>query len=112
MNKLAPEASPMDLERLRRTIWFANQLAMKNVPLPLLRRDPLSTRYSALIESIEHLLLESHRQRKLILPELSAFNNRSLGIFSDYSGEGSGRYFVYSGISSPEQRRTWFSCRL
>ncbi len=69
---------------------------MKNIPLPFLRRDPPTTQYSTLIESIEYLLLESHRQRKLILPELSAFNNRSLGIFSDYSGEGSGRYFVYS----------------
>jgi hypothetical protein len=66
------------------------------VPLPLLRRDSPSAQYSSLIESVEHLLLESHRQKKLLLPKLNAFQNRSLGVFSDYSGEGSGRYFVYS----------------
>jgi hypothetical protein len=102
----------MDPERLRRATWFANQLAMKNVPLPILRRDPPSTQYSTLIESIEHLLLESNHQRKLILPELGAFNNHSLGIFSDYSGEGSGRYFVYSvlvcgfNMRAPFEERT------
>ena len=96
MTKLESESSAISPERLRRIIWFANQLAMKNVPLPLLRRDPPSTQYSHLIESVEHLLVESDRQQKLILPELSAFNNRSLGVFSDYSGEGPGRYFVYS----------------
>jgi hypothetical protein len=68
---------------------------MKDIPLPLLR-DDLRGQYSSLIESVEYLLLATHRRRQLILPELSAFNNESLGIFSDYSGEGSGRYFVYS----------------
>ena len=68
---------------------------MKEIPLPLLQRDPEGG-YSSLIQSIEHLLLDSHHRRELILPELSTFGNQSLGIFSDYSGEGSGHYFVYS----------------
>jgi hypothetical protein len=42
------------------------------------------------------LLTESHRRNVLILPELTAFNNKSIGVFTDYSGEGSGRYNVYS----------------
>jgi hypothetical protein len=96
MSRQSPGTSPLDDEALRRTIWFANQLAVKYVPLPLLRRDPPSTEYSSLVESIERLLLESHNHRKLILPEHRAFNNQSLGVLSDYSGEGSGRYLVYS----------------
>jgi hypothetical protein len=85
---------------------------MKNVPLPLLRRDPPSTQYSSLIESVEHLLLEGHRQRRLILPELSAFKNRSLGVFSDYSGEGPGRYFVYSVLVCGLNMRAPFEARM
>jgi len=112
MTEFAPEESLVEPETLRRAIWFANQLAMKNVPLPLLRRDPPSTQYSSLIESIEYLLLASHRKRKLILPELSAFNNRSLGVFSDYSGEGSGHYFVYSVLVCGLNMRASFEARM
>jgi hypothetical protein len=112
MSKLTPESSPIEPETLRRITWFANQLTLKNVPLPLLRRDPPSTQYSSLIESVEHLLLESHRQNKLLLPELSAFNNQSLGVFSDYSGEGSGRYFVYSVLVCGFNMRASFEARM
>ncbi|MGB6385016.1 MAG: hypothetical protein WBE45_02555 [Terriglobales bacterium] len=105
------EESTIEPERLRRTTWFANQLAMKKVPLPLLNRNPPSM-YSSLIESVEYLLLESHRKRKLILPELGAFKNRSLGIFSDYSGEGSGRYFVYSVLVCGFNMRESFNKRM
>lgn len=95
MSESPSKPSRVTSEWLRRTIRLANQLSVKDIPLPLLR-DDLRDQYSSLIESVEHLLLASHRRRQLILPELSAFNNQSLGIFSDYSGEGSGHYFVYS----------------
>ena len=98
----------MDPERLERTIRFANQLARKDRPLPLLRRGDGGTQYSDLIESVEYLLLESHRRRKLILPELRAFNNQSIGVFSDYSGEGPGRYAVYSVLVCGFNMRTSF----
>src|SRR6202142_2526195 len=112
MNKLTHESISIEPELLQRITSFANQLTLKNVPLPLLRRDPPSTVYSSLIESIEHLLLESHRQKKLLLPELSAFNNQSLGVFSDYSGEGSGRYFVYSVLVCGFNMRASFEARM
>jgi hypothetical protein len=33
---------------------------------------------------------------KLLLPDLSALQNSKIGIFSDYSGESTGKYFTYS----------------
>ncbi len=86
----------MDDEQKRRTIWFANKLVKKNVRLPLLRRPTSGEQFSSLIESVDHLLTESNRKRELLLPDLTAFNNKSIGVFSDYSGEGAGRYNVYS----------------
>jgi hypothetical protein len=83
-------------EARHRLIEFANQLALKNPDLHLLRRNTTDNQYSDVIECLEHLLLQSDERRKLILPNLSAFSNQSLGVFSDYSGEGAGRYFVYS----------------
>ncbi len=110
MNKLATEASPTEAEALSRAIWFANSLVMKNVPLPLLRQP--SSQYSSLIESVEHLLLERHRAKQLFLPELSAFNNRSIGLFSDYSGEGPGRYFVFSVLICGFNMRASFEAHM
>src|SRR5690348_18033205 len=86
----------MDEEAKRRYTWFANALVKKNVQLPLLRRPASGEQFSSLIEAVDYLLTESHRKRELLLPELTAFNNKSVGVFSDYSGEGSGRYNVYS----------------
>jgi hypothetical protein len=86
----------MDDEQKRRTIWFANKLVKKNVQLPLLRRPASGEQFSTLIESVDHLLTVSNRKRELLLPDLTAFNNKSIGVFSDYSGEGAGRYNVYS----------------
>jgi hypothetical protein len=86
----------MDDEEKRRLTWFANALVKKNVQLPFLRRPASGDQFSVLIESVDHLLTESNRKRELLLPELTAFNNKSIGVFTDYSGEGSGRYNVYS----------------
>ena len=68
---------------------FANRLALKRPNLDLLRGHPREE-YPVLTESLEHPLKERHAQPKLVLPNLAAFNNDAIGIFSDYSGENSG----------------------
>ena len=78
-----------------RLITFANQLALKRPDLNLLRDHPREE-YPVLTESLECLLKERDAQRKLVLPNLAAFNNDAIGIFSDYSGENSGNYMTYS----------------
>lgn len=96
-NELTPKplAGPLSAEAIRQITRLANDLSMKDIPLPVLRHD-LHGEYSTLIESIEYLLLASHGRRDLFLPDLTAFENQTIGIFSDYAGEGSGNYFVYS----------------
>lgn len=74
---------------------FANRLALKHPDLNLLRGHPREE-YPVLTESLEYLLRERDAQRKLVLPNLAAFNNDAIGIFSDYSGENSGSYMTYS----------------
>lgn len=101
----------MNDEYTQRLIGFANQLVLKRVPLPLLRRPTPESQFSSLIEAVDHLLTESHRQRKLLLPNLAAFNNKGIGIFSDYSGEGSGRYVVYSVLVCGMNMRGGFENR-
>ena len=86
----------MDREFRRKFVEYANTLPLKERRLPILRRDPPTAMYSDLIEMVEHQLILSDQERRLVLPNLKAFSNSSLGVFSDYSGEGSGSYFVYS----------------
>lgn len=74
---------------------FANRLALKRPDLNLLRGHPREE-FPVITESLEYLLKERDAQRKLVLPNLAAFNNDAVGIFSDYSGENSGSYMTYS----------------
>lgn len=74
---------------------FANRLALKRPDLSLLRGHPREE-FPVITETLEYLLKERDAQRKLVLPNLAAFNNDAVGIFSDYSGENSGRYMTYS----------------
>ena len=84
-----------DPDYKRRLIEFANHLALKHPDLNILRNHPRNE-YPILTESLECLLRERDAKRKLILPNLSAFGNSAIGLFSDYSGESSGNYYAYS----------------
>lgn len=54
-------------------------------------------KYSPLVVAIETELKKRHEAGLLLLPDLSALANSTVGIFSDYSGEEStGKYFTYS----------------
>lgn len=84
-----------EAEYKARLTEFANRLALKRPDLSLLRSHPREE-YPILTESLDYLLKERDAQRKLVLPNLAAFNNDAVGIFSDYSGENSGTYMTYS----------------
>jgi hypothetical protein len=53
-------------------------------------------RYSPLVVAIEAELKKRDAVGLLLLPDLSALANSTIGIFSDYSGEGAGNYLTYS----------------
>lgn len=52
--------------------------------------------YSPLVRSMEAELKKRDAAGKLLLPDLSALANQTIGIFSDYSGESTGKYDTYS----------------
>jgi hypothetical protein len=52
--------------------------------------------YSPLVRGIEAEFKKRHAAGKLLLPDLSALANQTIGIFSDYSGESTGNYDTYS----------------
>jgi hypothetical protein len=87
-----------DFEARARLIRFANQLVLKRPDLNILCKHP-KDEYPILTESLEQLLREREAQGKLFLPNLTAFGNDAIGIFSDYSGEGSGNYHAYSVLA-------------
>jgi hypothetical protein len=81
----------------RKRAEYLDRLILKNPDLNLLQNHP-KDQYAYFILLLESLLQQMDERGKLILPNLSAFTNNSLGIFSDYSGEGAGssNYLTYS----------------
>jgi hypothetical protein len=88
----------MDSKELqRKRAEYLDKLILKSPDLNLLQKHP-KHQYPYFIQLLESLLQQKDTQGSLTLPNLAAFSNGSLGIFSDYSGEGagSGNYLTYS----------------
>ena len=73
----------------------ARQLILHGPNLDVLKTEHAG-QYSPLVQCIEIELKKRERAGMLLLPDLSALANTTVGIFSDYSGEGSGNYYTYS----------------
>ncbi len=73
----------------------ARQLILHGPNLNVLRPEH-EGQYSPLVVAIETELKKREAGGQLLLPDLSALANSTVGIFSDYSGEGAGRYLTYS----------------
>ena len=74
-------------------IGKARELILHDANLDVLRPTPEGT-YAAFVYRIEADLKRRNAEGKLLLPDLSALGNRTVGIFSDYAGEGA--YLTYS----------------
>ncbi len=82
-------------EQVQFLIDFANKLAWKNPDLRVLREE-LKSQYAELANILQDMILKSHARGKLVLPDLTAFGNETVAVFSDYAGESSGDYHTYS----------------
>lgn len=49
-----------------------------------------------LLHLLDQHFVEAEARGSLLLPDLNAFQNRTLAVFSDYAGEGSGSHYTYS----------------
>jgi hypothetical protein len=76
-------------------IGKARQLILHEPNLNVLKPEH-EGQYSPLVVAIEAELKKRDAAGLLLLPDLSALANSTVGIFSDYSGEGSGNYLTYS----------------
>ena len=73
----------MDPEEFQRErAEYLDRLILKNPVVKLLQDHP-KDQYPYFAQLFESLLQQGDEQGKLILPDLSAFANNSLGIFSD-----------------------------
>jgi hypothetical protein len=71
------------------------QLTLRDPDLNVLRPTKEGN-YAALVQRIEADLKRRDAEGRLLLPDLRALANRSVGIFSDYGGESGSRYLTYS----------------
>jgi hypothetical protein len=73
----------------------ARELILHRPDLDLLGRGE-EARYPVLVQAIQRELKAQDAEGKLLLPDLSALANRTIGIFSDYSGDSEASYYTYA----------------
>ncbi len=83
-------------EEIKRLVEIANQLVWKKPDLDVLAPRSDGQEYPVIATTLQEMLKFYEAQGKLLLPDLRAFNNKHVAIFSDYAGEGSGNYHTYS----------------
>ena len=74
---------------------LANKLVWKNPDLNVLRSE-YTTHYSPLSVALQDHIRRSDARGRLVLPDLGAFGNETVAVFSDYGGETSGDFYIYS----------------
>ena len=88
---------------------FANEVAWKRPDLNILRQE-YEGQYSHFVEAVQEKILMSHRRGRLILPNLAAFGNKVVGVFSDYGGEHKeAKYLTYSVLVCTFDLRSLFA---
>lgn len=109
-NKITEESNARSM--LLAATEFANEAAWKRPDLNILR-EQYKGQYSTFIEIVQEKILMSHRRGKLILPDLAAFGNNTVGVFSDYGGEHKeAQYLTYSVLVCSWDFRDLFSDKI
>lgn len=86
----------MTPEQVKILAELAEKLAWKNPDLNVLREGQ---QYSDLVRILQDHIRSSHKRGRLILPDLSAFGNQTVALFSDYAGEASGDHHSYTFLT-------------
>jgi hypothetical protein len=77
-------------------IQFARQLAWKDPDIDLLRTDQEG--YPTIARELQKIFHLHESAGRLALPDLRAYGNDSVAVFSDYAGESSGNYATYAAL--------------
>src|SRR5260370_41749297 len=83
-------------EEFAKLVEVANQLVWKKPNLDVLAPRYDGLEYPVIATTLQEMLKFPEAQDKLFLPNLTAFNNKHVAIFSDYAGESSANYLTYS----------------
>lgn len=82
---------------MRDIVEYANLLVWKDPQWDLLEKHG-PEQYPVLAQVLQRELRLHHARGRLFLPELRAFGNDAVAVFSDYSGESSGRFYTYAAL--------------
>jgi hypothetical protein len=78
-------------------VEYANLLVWKDPQWDLLQKHG-PEQYPVLAQVLQRELRLHHARGRLLLPELQAFGNDAVAVFSDYGGESSGRFHTYTAL--------------
>ncbi len=81
---------------MKEPIDFADRLVWKSPDLNVLRRN--AEEYPLFSQLLQNAVQNSDAHGQLTLPDLRAFRNEAVSVFSDYGGESSGGYYTYSAL--------------
>jgi len=81
---------------MKEPIDFADRLVWKSPDLNVLRRN--TEEYPLFLQLLQNAVQYSDARGQLTLPDLRAFRNEAVSVFSDYGGESSGGYYTYSAL--------------
>jgi hypothetical protein len=77
---------------------FADEVAWKRPDLDVLKPE-LSGQYPAVIEAVQQHIKWSDARKRLVLPDLRAFANETVAVFTDYAGEHKeAKYLTYATL--------------
>lgn len=76
-------------------IGHANKLAWIAPELNVIK-EKYQKNYTYIADIMQNVIIEYHQASRLVLPDMTAYGNQAVSVFSDYSGESSGRYNTYS----------------
>lgn len=82
-------------DRMKIMMEWANKAVMRNPNLKIIPPE-IRESYPALHRMMEDLFINEDNRNRLLLPNLTAENNESVMIFSDYGGEHGSKYQTYS----------------
>ena len=100
------ERTPITEQRFAELVRYANSFALKRPNLEILRRDA-GYEHTALSDVLQEAIKSSDRRFKLVLPDLRVYENETVVVLTDYSGEHAGsKYATYSTLLCP-----WSCCR-
>ena len=87
----------LSIETIQMITELANTLAWKKPNLDVLHSERAG-QYPPIAEALQRHIKLSDCRNKLVLPNLRAFGNETVAVFTDFGGESRSQYLTYSTL--------------